>query len=140
MVVHDIVLFLHFLGLMIGSAGGMASGIIMRRTLTMTPEEARPVRSLGPLLSKVALVGVAVLWVTGVIMVATTWGVGSLPSMFWVKMVFVVLLTGFAIFIEMTYREIRAGNIGAAARLPKIGPLSGLSALLAVFFAVLTFH
>ena len=39
----------------------------------------------------------------------------------------------------MSYAEIRRGNMAAAARLPKLGPVAGVSALLAVLTAVFTF-
>jgi hypothetical protein len=41
--------------------------------------------------------------------------------------------------IHMTYVEIRKGNVVLAARLPKLGPMAGVSALLAVLFAVVAF-
>jgi hypothetical protein len=39
----------------------------------------------------------------------------------------------------MTYAEVRRGNLAAAARLPKLGPVAGASSLLAVLLAVFTF-
>ena len=84
--------------------------------------------------------GVTVLWVTGLILVWSKWdGFGNLPQMFWVKAIFILSLTVIAILIQMTYAEIGKGNVAVAARLPKLGPLAGISALLAVLFAVLTF-
>ena len=80
---NDIVLFVHFVGLMLGAAGGLASGIIMRRALSMPVDEAKVVRGLGPLLAKVSATGVAVLWVTGFILVWSKWdGFGNLPQLF----------------------------------------------------------
>jgi hypothetical protein len=137
---NEAVLFLHFLGLMIGAAGGLASGILMRRALTLPADEAKVVRSLGPLLAKVAATGVALLWVTGLIMVWSKWdGFGNLPQLFWVKAVFILTLTVITGLIHMTYGQIRKGNMAVAARLPKLGPLAGISSLLAVLFAVLAF-
>ena len=137
---NDFVLFLHFVGLMLGAAGGLSSSIIMRRALTMGPEQAKTVRSLGPLLANVAHIGVAVLWITGLILVWSKWnGPGSLPQLFWVKFVFVLTLTAASVFIHMTYAEIRKGNLAVASRLPKIGPVAGISALLAVLFASFAF-
>jgi hypothetical protein len=138
---NEALLFLHFVGLMLGAAGGFASAIIMRRALVLPAEEAKVVRGLGPTLSKVSAAGVAVLWVTGLIMVWTKWdGFGSLPQMFWVKAIFIVSLTVMTALIQMTYAEIRKGNPAAAAKLPRFGPMAGISALLAVFFAVLAFN
>jgi hypothetical protein len=136
------ILFLHLFGLMLGSAGGLGSGVIMRRALTMPPEQAMTVRSLGPLLANVAAIGLVLLWVTGVIMVWSRWdGLGSLPGLFWVKFVFVVTLTLASGAVHMTYAEIRrTGNVALGARLAKLGPAAGLSAILAVLFAVFAFN
>ena len=138
---NDAILFLHFVGLMLGAAGGFASAIIMRRALVLPADEAKVVRGLGPILSTVSATGVAVLWVTGLIMVWSKWdGFGSLPQMFWVKAIFILSLTVMTALIQLTYAEIRKGNPAAAARLPKFGPMAGISALLAVLFAVLAFN
>ena len=66
-------------------------------------------------------------------------GFANLPQLFWVKAVFILSLTVFTILIQMTYREIGKGNVALAARIPKLGPLAGISALLAVLSAVLAF-
>jgi hypothetical protein len=137
---NEALLFLHFFGLMLGAAGGFASVIVMRRALTLPVDEAKVLRGLGPTLAKVSATGVAVLWVTGLILVWSKWsGFGSLPDMFWIKAIFIVSLTVVVGLIHMTYAEIRKGNVAVAARLPKLGPMAGVSALLAVLFAVLTF-
>jgi hypothetical protein len=138
---NEALLFLHFVGLMLGATGGFASAIVMRRALVLPADDAKVLRGLGPILSKVSAIGVAVLWVTGLVMVWSKWdGFGSLPQMFWVKAVFIVSLTVMTALIQMTYAEIRKGNPAAAARLPRFGPMAGVSALLAVLFAVLAFN
>jgi uncharacterized membrane protein len=138
---NEALLFLHFVGLMLGAAGGFASAIVMRRALALPADEAKVLRSVGPILAKMSAAGVAVLWVTGLILVWSKWdGFGSLPQMFWVKAVFILSLTAIAILIQMTYAEIRKGSVAVAARLPRFGPMAGVSALLAVLFAVLTFN
>jgi hypothetical protein len=137
---NQVLLFLHFVGLMLGATGGFGSALIMRRALAMTPERARPLRELGPMLANVSATGLALMWATGLIMVWSRWsGPGSLPGFFWAKFVFVLTLTAAAVAIHMTYGEIRRGNLAAAARLPKLGPMAGVSSLLAVLLAVFTF-
>jgi hypothetical protein len=66
-------------------------------------------------------------------------GFASLPQTFWVKAIFILSLTLVTGLIHMTYAEIRKGNVALAARLPKLGPMAGVSSLLAVLFAVLAF-
>lgn len=134
-------LFLHLVGLMLGAAGGFASAVIIRRALVLPADEAKVVRGLGPILANVSLTGLVVMWATGLIMVWSKWsGFGSLPQMFWVKAIFILSLTVMTALIQLTYAEIRKGNPAAAARLPKFGPMAGISALLAVLFAVLAFN
>ena len=137
---NQFILFLHFVGLMMGAAGGFGSAVIMRRALALPADEAKVVRGLGPILANVATVGLALLWVTGFILVWSKWdGFGNLPKLFWVKAVFIVSLTVVHGLVLMTYAEIRKGNVALAARLPKLGPMGGISALLAVLFAALAF-
>ncbi len=138
---NEALLFLHFVGLMLGAAGGFASAVIMRRALVLPADEAKVVRGLGPILANVSLIGLILMWASGLIMVWSKWGgLESLPDMFWVKAIFIASLTVMTALIHLTYAEIRKGNPAAAARLPKFGPLAGISALLAVLFAVLAFN
>lgn len=137
----DILLALHFIGLMMGAAGGMSTGLIMRRAAAAPGEQAGAMRSLGPHLTRFALLGIALMWIAGMSLVFVKYnGFSALPLLFWVKLVFVGALTIAAIAIELTYGQIKAGNQGAAARLPILGPIAGFSTLLAVIFAVFAFH
>jgi hypothetical protein len=138
---NEALLFLHFVGLMLGAAGGFASAIVMHRALALPVDEAKVLRGLGPILANVSGIGLALLWATGLILVwSKLGGIASLPQMFWIKAIFILSLTIVVGLIHMTYGEIRKGNPAAAARLPKLGPMAGISALLAVFFAVLAFN
>lgn len=137
---NEVLIFLHFCGLMLGATGGLGSAIIMRRASAMTPEAARPLRELGPTLANVSGAGLALMWATGLILVWSRWeGPASLPELFWLKFVFVLSLTAASVAIYMTYAAIRRGDVGAAARLPRLGPAAGVSSLLAVLFAVFAF-
>ena len=133
-------LFIHLVGLMLGAAGGISSGLIMRRVATATPEAARALRGLGPLLANLSATGLLLMWLTGLVLVWTRWGgPGNLPGLFWIKFIFVLTLTAAVGGIHATYAQIRKGNPAAAARLAKLGPIAGLSAFLAVLFAVYAF-
>lgn len=138
---NDVILFVHFIGLMAGAAGGLGTAIAAWRAQSLPAEQGQVLRGLGPLLANVSAIGLVLLWITGLILVWSKWdGIGSLPGMFWVKFVFVLLLTAAVGAIHLTYAEMRRGNVAAAGRLPLLGPVSGLSALLAVLFSVIAFH
>jgi uncharacterized membrane protein len=134
-------LFLHFVGLVLGAGPGAAQGLIIRRAAILPADQAQVLRGVGPLLANVSAVGIAVLWITGVIMVWSKWsGPSSLPSAFWIKLVFVILLTLISGYVHLTYAEVRRGNAAAALRFAWLGPAASVSALLAILFAVITFY
>ncbi len=135
-----IVLIVHFLGLMMGAGGGFASGVIARVAAKAPPERAGPLRSVGPMLARLSTIGLVLMWLSGLTLVFLYGGFDALPSLFWVKAVFILTLTIAGVSIEVTYAQIKAGNVKAAARLPVLGPMAGISSLLAVVFAVLAFH
>lgn len=137
---HDILLMFHFIGLMLGAGGGMGSMIAMRRALTLPPEQAGIIRGLGPHYSGMSVLGLAMMWASGVVMVVTQVGVPNLPALFWVKMIFVGTLTLAAILMHLAYGQIRRGDMTAAKRMPILGPIAGASSMLAVVFAVFAFH
>ena len=137
----DIVLALHFLGLMMGAGGGFGSMIVMRAAANAPPEHVSVLRSLGPALVRFAAAGLVLLWLSGLTLVALRYGAfANLPVLFWVKIVFVLTLTAATVTMEMTYGRIKRGNVAAAARLAVLGPIAGMSSVLAVLFAALAFH
>jgi hypothetical protein len=138
---NGLLVFLHLFGLMLGAAGGFGSGIVMRQAMSRPADQAQTLRSLGPVLANVAAAGVALLWITGPIMVWTMYGgFGNLPGLFWVKFLFVVVMTVLVGLTHMTYAEIRrTRNPAIASRLAIIGPASGVATLLAVLFAAYAF-
>jgi hypothetical protein len=62
-------------------------------------------------------------------------GLSGLPGLFRAEFVFVLSLTAAAVAIHPTYAAIRRGDAAAAARLPKLGPVAGVSSLRAVLLA-----
>lgn len=134
-------LALHLLGLMMGAGGGFGSTVVMAAAAKRPPAEAGTIRSVGPMLARFAAAGLVLMWVTGVALVLVRYGgFSALPAMFWVKMVFVSSLTLTVLAIEMTYGQIKRGDAAAAQRLAMLGPIAGLSSLLAMTFAVIAFQ
>jgi len=138
--VNDILLILHLLGFGAGFATSVGNFTIMQ-LIQASPGDAPILTKVPPRLARVGQVGLAVLWVTGLIMVWSIYGGPQLLSWaFWVKLACVVALTGVAIFLDLTLRRVRAGDRAAAANLPLFGRIAGILLLLIVIFAVLAFH
>jgi hypothetical protein len=139
--ISDVLLILHFAGLMMGAGGGLGSTIVMGYALSLPPDQGSVVRGAGPALARLSTAGLVIMLLSGGALVQFKYGgFGAMPTMFWVKLVFVGTLTLAVILIEMTYAQVKKGDAKAAARLPRFGPMAGISALLAVVFAALAFH
>jgi hypothetical protein len=137
----DVLLIVHFAGLMMGAGGGIGSTIVMRHALSLPVEQGNIVRGAGPALARLASFGLVLMLLTGGALVQFKYGgFSAMPTMFWVKLFFVATLTLAAILIEVTYAQVKKGNAAAAANLPRLGPMAGISALLAMVFAALAFH
>ena len=126
----DVLLIVHLAGLMLGAGGGIGSTIVMGYARSLPDEKGAIVRGAGPALARLSTAGLVLMLLTGPALVSMKYG----------GLVFVATLTLAAILIEVTYAQVRKGNAAAAANLPKLGPLAGISALLAVVFAALAFH
>jgi protoporphyrinogen IX oxidase len=139
--VLDSLLIIHFAGLMLGAGGGLGSTVVTAQARAMPPEQAGPLRSVGPALARMSTVGLILLLLSGPALVSMKYGgFAAMPTMFWVKLVFVGTLTLAAILIEVTYARVKKGDVKAAALLPGLGPVAGISSVLAVIFAALAFH
>jgi hypothetical protein len=136
---HGLLLFLHLFGLMVAATGGFASGFVMMQAQKRPADQAQVLRSLGPLLANFTGAGLAILWITGPLMMWLVYD-WTVPPLFWVKFAFVVVLTVLVGMTHMTYAQIRrTGNPALAQRLMIIGPASGIVTLLVVLFASYTF-
>ena len=137
---NEILLILHFLGFGAGMASSVGNFTIMQ-LIQSSPGDAPVLTKVPPLLARIGQVGLGVLWITGIIMVWSVWGgPENLDWAFWVKFACVVLLTGVAVYLDLTVKKVRAGNVAAAAQLPLFGRIAAGLLLLIVIFAVIAFH
>lgn len=138
----DALLFVHFLGLMFGAGGGFGSTIAARYAGSLPAEQAAVVKGLGPMLATLSLTGLVLMLVSGVSLMAMKYDFNfeAMPIQFWIKMGFVTSLTIASVMISTAYGQVKKGNAEAANRIPRLGPVAGISSLAAVVFAVLAFH
>ncbi len=137
----DFILAAHIIGLMMGAGGGFGSMLTQTEAGKRPPEQANVLKTLGPVMANFSAFGLVLMWITGLALVFVKYGsLAALPQLFWLKMIFVATLTVSAITLQATYTRIKAGDVAAAARLPILGRVAGMSSLIAVVFAVLAFH
>lgn len=134
------VLILHFLGVALGLSVS-AANIVMVGVMNKAAPGERPVLArFLPAMSRVGQFGLALLWLTGLLMLYTRWnGFTGMPWTFHVKLTAVVVLSVVVGYIAMLEKRAQRGDAGAAARTGPFGLIATLSALTALVFAVLTF-
>lgn len=139
---NDILIFLHILGLFLCVSPGLANAVISRQLVKATPEAAATLRQLPPIFVNISSLGLLVLWATGIALIFTRWGgIENLTVAYWVRAVFVMILTIVMIMVHMTIREAhKTGNVAISARLKPFGIVAALAALAAIFTTIVTFN
>lgn len=137
---NDLLIALHFLGLFMGGAAGIGLPVI-GAIMQVTPVEHRP--SVGRAARPLRLIGqsgVGLLILTGLVLVASNGSFGSLPFLFWIKMLLVV---GLVVSIyQATKAGARAmtGDAGASCQARLLGKLNIALVIAIVVVAALVFH
>lgn len=137
---NEVLLILHFVGLAMGLAVPFSSMVMQGLVAKAAPPE-QPVLMRFPFaMSRVGDIGLMLLLVTGVTMVFTKYGgFAIMPWQFHVKLAAVALLVALVGYIHVLMGKARKGDAAAAARIPIVGRVTFLLALIAVVFGVLTF-
>lgn len=137
---HDILLFLHLLGLVMGLGIGITNMVIARAAgAAATPDAAGALRSLAPMLARISMAGLVILVITGLLLLFQR-GFSFLSFWFWVKVVAVAGMIAIAYLMYQAQQKIRAGDASAAAQMRQLGPAMGGLSLLVVLFSVFAFH
>jgi hypothetical protein len=130
----------HFIGLTLGMSVGFANMVMAGLIASAAPQEKGVLGRFPPAMAKVGLVGLALLWGSGIAIVLTRYGTFAiLPRTFVVKLIAVVLLTITVLYIHVQQRRLDKGDMSAAAKIQTLGRATGPMALTAIIFAVLTF-
>ena len=138
----EVAKFLHFVGLALGIGGGLANLFLgLRASRAATPEAAETLRAMAPTHARVATAGLALLWLSGLYLLA--WGglnALTIPA-FQAKMIFVLLLTGVSVLARRTARQaVKAGQKPKTGRIRVMGVATLTSAFIALAFAILAFN
>lgn len=139
-VIVNVLIWLHIVGFALGMAGGMGMGQVGPRLAAAAPDQ-RPVwEGLAKGFSGVSGVGLALLLVTGPLVLWLKWDGGAgLGPAFMVKMGLVVAVAVAFGLGKSGMARLRRGDAGGARLMRLAGPVTGLSALAAALAAVFAF-
>lgn len=133
-------LVLHFLGLAMGFSVSFSNMIMARLIAAAPPPEKAVLARFPPAIFRVGEVGLAILWLSGLGLVFSKWGgFHPLPWHFHVKLGAVTVVTLAQGYVHYLMKRVQKGEAALQARIPVVGSVAGLSALVAVVFAVVTF-
>ena len=140
MSLDNFLVILHFIGLALGFSSGFGNMVMAGLIAKAPPNEQAILARVPPALGRLGVIGLVLLWGSGVAIVMTRYGGFSiLPRPFIYKLTAVVLLTLTVLYINVLQPRAQRGDAAAMARIQTLGRLSGPLSLLAVIFAVITF-
>ncbi len=130
----------HFLGLAMGLSTGFANMVMAGLIAKAAPNDKAVLSRFAPAMSRVGVIGLAMLWASGVAIVLTRYGTFSiLPRPFIAKLTAVVLLTIAVAYINLLMPKAQRGDAAAQARIQTLGKLTAPLAVIAIIFAVISF-
>lgn len=137
----NILLMLHFLGLAMGMGTGLALSRVSPKLAEAEGTTRSTLFSIATALGKNGHIGLGLLLVTGILMVVLKYqGISSFGTWFWIKMVFVVILSASVGMGSAAYRKAAAGEDGALQRTKMFGAINGVSSLAIIVSAVMAFN
>lgn len=136
----NLLIAFHLLGLVVGMGSGIALSLTGPMYGKANDDQRSQLFKLGNLLSRNGHVGLALLWVTGPIVIFLKYGgFGALSPWFWVKIVLAVILSASIGIGSAAYRKFQAGDMGASARVAMTGKINLVCGLLIILTAVFAF-
>jgi uncharacterized membrane protein len=138
---RDVMLFFHFLGLILGMGSGFASLFIGASNKNLPKEEMPKFMLRLRALGYMGLTGIGLLVISGGYLATPYWSIlGSMPY-FIMKLSLVVVLLIIVIIMDVRWRRAVKNNGGPdLASIPKLGRLAFPVGILILLFAVLQFH
>lgn len=136
-----ILIILHFLGFTAGIGFGAAGLIAGLRAARAEPPAAATLRQIQPVYAKGSLIGLTVLWLTGIGIIAAKYGLPILGNVtFDLKLLAAALLTGIMISANLhAARSRKAGTPPNPGKMKHFAIAGQASAITALILAVITF-
>ena len=139
-ITFDILFWIHMVSLGLGGAAAFGIPVVGAR-IAGAPPEARPTLfQIAETLSNIGRVAIALLIITGPIMLWMRFNWTPPSPWFWGKMAFLVLMLIFVVWAGINSKAIQKGDQAAAKRAPVLGIGAALSFILVMGCAALTFQ
>lgn len=130
--------FLHIFGLMLGAAAGFGAMIVARQARKSAQPSAE-LQSLRPHFSRLALFGIALIWISGLGLWLFRYDLTDLGPAYSLKLVVALVLLGVVLAINGLNRRAAKSAAPPPAWLPKLGMATPVLTLIAMALGVWVF-
>ena len=138
---RDAMLFVHFLGLIMGMGAGFASLFIGASNKNLSKEEAPKFMLRLRALGYMGLAGIVLLIISGGFLATPYWSIITTMPLFIAKLTLVVILLTLILLMDRQWRKAVKNEGGPDLQaIPKLGRLAFPVGILILLFAVLQFH
>jgi hypothetical protein len=131
----------HLIGLALGGAAGFGNAVVGQRLRAAGPDVREHLFGVAHGLSTLGMVGMALLIVTGPLLIWLQFGgVEALSWVFWLKMVLLVALIAGIVVMGRLEARAEGGDLSALKRMPIFGAVTILLLIGIVLCAVVAFQ
>lgn len=141
LVVNNVLLWLHFIGLAMGGAAVVGAAVVARALPTASAEQRAGYFGVSAVLATAARAGLVLLIVTGALMLWLKFG-GVVPNGTWfaIKMVLVLVVIVALVLNGMVFRRFRNGDASAQGPTRQTRLVGSAALVLVVLAAVFAFN
>ena len=134
-------IWLHFVGLVVGFGGGIGMSQVGPRLVKAPPDQREPLWPMYAAFNRMAMIGLGLMLITGPAVVALKFGgPGALGLWFDIKILLIILALMAIGFSHMGKAKFRRGDEGAAAQMVIGGCITGGLLVLTMLAAVMAFN
>lgn len=132
--------FLHLFGLILGAGAGLGSMVVSRQIRKLLGVPTPQLAALRPIFAHLALVGIAVMWLTGLWLYASKYAGAPLGPAFHAKLSVAGILLVVVVAIAVIGRRATRQGMPLPPWLPLLGMATGVLTLVAMALAVVVFN
>ena len=137
---REAMLITHFIGLAMGLGTSFANLFLGIASSKLPPDEAGRFRIHIMAISRMGHIGITLLIVSGLYLMTPYWSVLDQMPLLILKLLLVALLVILITIITKITGKIKRGDMSGAHKVPVLGKITLITAVLIVIVAVMVFH
>lgn len=138
-IIFNVLLWLHLIAMVVGGTNAVAMPVIGSKMPTATPEMRGTLFAIGDRLSTFGKGAMAVLLITGPLMLWARYGWVVPNFWFWIKMALIVVMLVAIVLSSINAKKAQQGDMAAGKKAGEYGRITGIAFAGVLFAAVFAF-